>query len=372
MLLWIFITALTLAAIVYVCRPLMRANDEALDGIETEKLLYEARVKELDSEFALGRIDEASFNSAKTEEARKLLKLSNTNSKNQTFIAGKFLSLVTAVFIAGFSLAIYIQTGAPEIAFRQEVQEQVNELTLEEAITLAEKRLMDNPDDLRGWLVVAPVYARQEKFEKAISAYENAIRLSDKDPELTFALGEILVTQANGQVTEEALKYFQKTVQLDEAQGSATFMLGVAAFQRGKNDEAIRIWQAMIDQAEGNEEWVAVVQQRIDNLRNKNANSNVPQPTQDQVESAEQLSNEERKEMINQMVAGLAERLEEDPSDKQSWARLIRSYIVLGRFDDAEKAMDRAQQVFPDDQNLKQFISEARSQMSAANAETTE
>jgi cytochrome c-type biogenesis protein CcmH len=35
--------------------------------------------------------------------------------------------------------------------------------------------------------------------------------------------------------------------------------------------------------------------------------------------------------MITGMVAGLSEKLKNDPSDKEGWKRLIRSYGVLGK-----------------------------------------
>ncbi len=38
------------------------------------------------------------------------------------------------------------------------------------------------------------------------------------------------------------------------------------------------------------------------------------------------------------MVASLAKRLESEPNDVDGWLRLIRSYVVLGRADDAADA----------------------------------
>lgn len=370
MLLWILITALTLIAILYVCIPFLRSNLNARDEIETEKALYEARLKELDNEFTLGRIDETSLKAAKTEEARKLLKLSAAHSSTTTgFFSGKLTLLATAVFIPLFSIAIYTSVGSPEVAFQEEAIEETGQASIEQLLEAAERRLEQAPDDLRGWLVVAPVYARQGKYDKAIAAYKNAIRLSDKDPELTFALAEVLVEKSQGLISDEALSYAQKTVALNEDHASAKFMLGIAAFQKGNNDEAIRIWQALIDSAQGNEPWVSVVQQRIDDLNGKDASTQAPQLSKEVIENAAQLSGEERLEMINQMVSGLAEKLEEDPTDKESWARLIRSYIVLGKFEEADTAIKNAAQRFSDDAGFVKFAAEARNQISRAKEE---
>jgi cytochrome c-type biogenesis protein CcmH len=51
---------------------------------------------------------------------------------------------------------------------------------------------------------------------------------------------------------------------------------------------------------------------------------------------------------IEAMVARLAERLKERPDDAQGWSMLARSYLVLGRLDEAAQASERALKLQPD------------------------
>ena len=53
-------------------------------------------------------------------------------------------------------------------------------------------------------------------------------------------------------------------------------------------------------------------------------------------------------EEIAAMVGRLAERLKERPDDAQGWAMLARSYLVLGRLEEAAQASGRALQLQPD------------------------
>jgi cytochrome c-type biogenesis protein CcmH len=46
--------------------------------------------------------------------------------------------------------------------------------------------------------------------------------------------------------------------------------------------------------------------------------------------------------MIEGMVASLDDKLQANPEDAEGWARLIRSYMVLGRPADAKAALARA------------------------------
>ncbi|MBO0661847.1 c-type cytochrome biogenesis protein CcmI [Jiella sp. MQZ9-1] len=63
--------------------------------------------------------------------------------------------------------------------------------------------------------------------------------------------------------------------------------------------------------------------------------------------AAAQMSAGDRQSMIEGMVAKLAARLSENPNDLDGWKRLIRSYTVLGKTDQAEAAVRDAQKAFP-------------------------
>jgi cytochrome c-type biogenesis protein CcmH len=50
------------------------------------------------------------------------------------------------------------------------------------------------------------------------------------------------------------------------------------------------------------------------------------------------MSEGERNEMVQGMVARLADRLRQDGSDVEGWLRLLRAYMVLGDRDKANSA----------------------------------
>jgi cytochrome c-type biogenesis protein CcmH len=54
--------------------------------------------------------------------------------------------------------------------------------------------------------------------------------------------------------------------------------------------------------------------------------------------------------MIQEMVAGLATRLEKDGGGREEWQRLIRSYWVLGRRNAALEALAGARRQFEGDE----------------------
>jgi cytochrome c-type biogenesis protein CcmH len=77
-----------------------------------------------------------------------------------------------------------------------------------------------------------------------------------------------------------------------------------------------------------------------------------PGPTGAEIDAAKSLSPDQRKQMVEGMVANLAQRLEKEPNDAAGWARLGRSYRVLGQPQKAEEALARAVALKPNDPEI--------------------
>lgn len=74
-----------------------------------------------------------------------------------------------------------------------------------------------------------------------------------------------------------------------------------------------------------------------------------PGPSAQQVQSAQNMSPEERAEMITAMVEGLAARLEEEPRDPEGWKRLLRARKVLGQTEKLQADISRMKLIFKDE-----------------------
>ena len=67
-----------------------------------------------------------------------------------------------------------------------------------------EAHLIANPDDGKGWAVIAPVYMRLGRYDDAAHAYSEALRLLGEDAMRRAAYGEALFAAAGGVVTADA------------------------------------------------------------------------------------------------------------------------------------------------------------------------
>jgi len=69
--------------------------------------------------------------------------------------------------------------------------------------------------------------------------------------------------------------------------------------------------------------------------------SGEPAPTQEDINSANEMSEKERENFIRSMVEQLANRLKSKPNDLNGWRRLARAYKVLGETKKAAMAERR-------------------------------
>jgi cytochrome c-type biogenesis protein CcmH len=204
--------------------------------------------------------------------------------------------------------------------------------------------------------VIAPVYARLGRFDDAVKARRQALRLNGDSAERQAGLGEALVFAANGVVTAEAKAAFERAVALDGNQVQARYFLGLAAEQDGNRAQAAATWRALVEAAPPGAPWIDFVRDALARVEGASAAASAgggasAGPSDEQIAASSQMSPEQRKRMIEGMVERLSERLHRDGSDVEGWLRLVRSYMVLGEADKARAAVADARRALAGDPN---------------------
>ncbi len=362
---WTFAALLTALTVLVILYPLSRKakNTDSADAYDLT--VYKSQLKEIDSDVEKGLIAESEADAARAEVARRLLKTqealdaekapSDQSSKSSNI---KIASVVALLVIPICSLGLYFTMGSPSLEgqpLAERLTKAPDKQTLIERVASVERVLNNNPDDLRGWKLLAPIYMTMRRPNDAISAYQNIIRLEGENADNLSDLGEAIVVGESGVVSPKAVGVFLRANKLQKKAPKPRFFLAIALGQQDKNVEAINAWQALINDSKPDSAWVPFAKEQIASLNKKiSASSGTkPQattanetttsgPTKEDMEAAAQLSPEERKEMIQNMVTQLAERLEEEGGSAEDWVRLIRAELVLKRPDMAAKTVTKA------------------------------
>ena len=364
---WLVMLVLTAGVMLALVLPFLRRPGKALLRAEYDLAIYRDQMRELEEDIAQGLIAEAEAEQARNDIARRILAADEQRRKAAEEVReherGRFarvVPLVAALLVVPvLTVALYLQIGRPgmpdlPIASRLDDTPQARDITA--LVRKVEERLRQNPKDRRGWLVLAPVYAKQGQYAKAADAYRNAIRLSDApDADLYNAYGEALVFAAQGRFSPESRQAFAMALKLAPGNPMSRFYLAMAAAQDGDRAKAVAELNRLLKDLPPDFTGRQAIEQQIARLGGA-PRASTPAPPAAGGPDAEQvrqrmkdiaaLPPQERQQMIRSMVEGLESRLADSPDDLQGWLRLIRAWSVLGEKDKARAALKRARAAF--------------------------
>jgi len=366
MALWIIFAGITAAALIAVLWPVLRGGkDQMSDEMSFDAAVFKDQLEEIDAELERGLVSKSEAESAKAEVSRRLLAVTRSRSAGETGQSvtenGKIAGITLAaafILVPMTSSALYLKYGSPGLAdqpLTARLSKPASGQNVETLVAQVEARLREHPQDGRGWEVIAPVYLRQRRFADAADAFGRTLRILGETPKRLSDYGNALILAQDGVVSEPARKVLQRAVSQDSGLMRAHFWLAVAHEQDGEAAKAVSAWRELLGRSDANAPWREAVQQRLaamEKLADGKLHPNVSAkqqgtvtgselkgPTREEVSAAGEMSNTDRSAMISGMVAGLSERLRNEGGSTDEWKRLVRSYMVLGKKEDAMKAL---------------------------------
>ena len=343
---WIVAALLTFLACLPVLLPLARRNEAQSDDVEFDRAVYRDQLAELDRDLARGAISMEEAAEARAEIGRRILKTAAPAQDRRAGGFGNAGRVIVSVAVLAVPLAswgIYAAIGSPHLPgqpLQARLEGNPAESTIFELVARAERHLAANPEDGRGWEVVAPVYQRIGRYGDAANAYANANRFLGATAAREMALGEAIVAAADGSITAEAKAAFERAAALEPGNYKARFLVAVALTHEGRHDEAATEFRALLNDLPEASPWRPTIAQALADIEGGSP-SNRPGPTAEDVDAAGLISDNERAEMIGNMVSGLDQRLRENPDDPEGWQRLVHAYMVMDRTDEAADALER-------------------------------
>lgn len=369
MLLWMGFAVLTAAVVAVLLRPLLaRAEPQATSSdvaTGAAGAVYRDQLVEIEAEEQRGLIGAAEAEAARVEIARRLLATADPgNAAAPGALASASLrtaAMLVAVALPLTAIAAYLTVGAPGrpgVPYASRMAPPGSGPGVAQLVAKVEERLRAHPEDGRGWDVIAPVYLRVGRYHDAADAFARASRLLGESPDRLAGLAESLVLANDGLVSEVARKTYERLLQAAPERVEPRFWLAVAAEQDGRLQDAATAYEKMLTEGDAEAGWRPTVVERWRTVRTKLGQAadappagkvaslapqgKAPALSKEDVEAVQAMTPDARRQMIEDMVAGLDKRLSENGGDLEGWQRLIRAYAVLGRREDALAALARA------------------------------
>ena len=375
--LWISFAVLAAIVTLAVTRPLLRSRAAPARPADADLAVYRDQLAEIEAEKAQGLIEEMEAEAARAEVARRLIQRveekdrSGSGELGQASLAHR-MALYAVAALPVIGLGIYLAVGSPSLPgqpYDERLAAPLEQASEADLVAKVEAHLRQNPEDGRGWDVIAPVYIRQGQFQRAADAYERAIRLLGESPKRLSGFARATILARDGIVAASAQRAYEKMLALDPSLIEPRVWLAIATEQEGDLAAAETAYRKLLNEVGPEGPWHAILQQRLNNIAEQQggdadsgAASKAPEIAPDEMAKYRAMSPDERQKVINEMVEGLAVRLEKDGKDLEGWMRLVRAYSVLGRTSEASAALADARSNFAgDERSLAQLNALAQS-----------
>ncbi|MEZ1323375.1 c-type cytochrome biogenesis protein CcmI [Pseudomonas fluorescens] len=246
---WLAAGLLLLVALSFLLIPVLRERraQREEDRTALNVALYQERVAELQAQQAEGVLDAAQMDSGRAEAARELLADTEGVAAPRISKLGKPLPLLAAVLVPVLGLGLYMHFGAADkVELTREFAQAPQ--SMEEMTQRLERAVAAQPDSAEGLYFLGRTYMAQERPADAAKMFERAANLAGRQPELLgqwaqaqyFADGKKWSTKIQA-LTDEALKADPKEV-------TSLGLLGIAAFEGERYQEAIDYWNRLLAQ----------------------------------------------------------------------------------------------------------------------------
>ncbi len=377
MLLWIALAVLTAAVLGSLLQPLARGGESDLRPEDADLAVYKDQLAEIEADKARGLIGADEARSARAEVARRLIKISesgaeavNTISPAAGLLKPRYVIAVVAVLLPLVSAGVYLRLGAPNVPdmpLAARLDAPADQAPVLQMIAKVEQRLNQYPEDGKGWDVIAPIYMSLGRYPNAAEAFGNAMRILGETPQRLAGYAQAALLAGDGVVSDDVRRAALKLLELEPGRSDAQLWLALGDEQEGKLAGALASYRRILAGAPAEWPWRAATEERIRAMQARLAGVPLAEgaktsdalaaeptvrpngPSAADVAAARDMSPDQQSVMINDMVGRLAKRLDRDGKDLAGWLQLMRAYKVLGRSEDAAKALANAKRNFADD-----------------------
>lgn len=296
--------------------------------------VYRRQLREIDDLAERGLIPASERSIAHAEAARRLLGASDARQAAWSAdLSQRKLVLIAAALTPLLALGLYFAVGSPGMAdqpFKARVaawrEADPSALTPPEMAVVLNSLIAERGGDPEAYGFLAQAEMASDNPDAAARALRRAIEMTPDRADLWEGLGEVLVVQAQGEVTPQAQRAFQEALKRDPKAVSARFQLARALVAGGRRAEGLDAWRALAADLPADDARRAAVLQVIAQTEG------APAPKFDNTQMA----------AVEGMVSGLAARLQSEPDDPEGWVRLVRSYAVLGETAKRDAALTEA------------------------------
>ncbi|MCQ4306574.1 c-type cytochrome biogenesis protein CcmI [Pseudomonas stutzeri] len=244
---WIGAGLLLLAALAFLLLPVLRGRrlQAEEDRTALNVALYQERLGELTAQQSAGTLTLEQYEMGRADAARELLDDTEGSDAHRSSNLGRAVPLIVAILVPLFGYGLYMQWGASDkLQLTREFAVQPG--SIEEMTARLERAVKAQPESSEAWYFLARTYMSQERPADAAAAYEQVVNLAGRQPELLGQWAQALYFAEGRSWTPRMQQLTDEALQADPHEVTSLGLLGIAAYENERFDEAIGFWERLV------------------------------------------------------------------------------------------------------------------------------
>lgn len=271
----LFATLLIVVVAVFILPPLwlgLRAPKARADRKTANLAIFRDQLAELEREKAEGSLLDADFEQAKRELQRRLLEEVEPSTEETTPVSHaptRKTAVAVLILLPILALLGYGVLGNPRALDPAETvtKPQMTQEQIEGMVSKLAERMKANPDDPKGWLMLARSYKQMGRYAEAVEAFGHAEKVVNEEPDLLATYAETIAMAEGKGLKGKPTQLVEKALKLDPKNAHSLFLAGAAAMERNDNKQGIAYWEALLPQVEAGSEIDQMLRSGIDKMK---------------------------------------------------------------------------------------------------------
>jgi len=173
----------------------------------------------------------------------------NTSSVALVLSGSRTKAIIASIAIFLFSLFFYFAWSKPDKSTTLQQGKMPNAAKAPEHIKAIDElaaRLKKNPEDGKGWAMLARTHAVTGHYREAVEAYEKAASLIENDAVMLVDYADVLAMVNGKSMQGKPLELVRHALELDPGSIKGLALMGTASFQTGNYEQAEKYWREVL------------------------------------------------------------------------------------------------------------------------------
>nr|WP_256833345.1 c-type cytochrome biogenesis protein CcmI [Pseudomonas oleovorans] len=244
---WLPAGLLLLTALAFLLIPVLRIRKLQAEEDRTalNVTLYQERLQELENQRQAGVLDDAQMEAGRAEAARELLDDTEGVQRRSSVLGGK-IPLVSALLVPVLGVALYLHWGAVDDVVQTRQLAAAQPQSIEEMTARLEQTVQQQPESAEAWYFLGRTYMAQERAGDAAKAFERAVEIAGRAPELLGQWAQALYFAEGKQWSEQMQALTDEALKADPQEVTSLGLLGIAAYESQRYADAVRYWERLV------------------------------------------------------------------------------------------------------------------------------